>query len=267
MSDSFYRLALIQMLVRPGELEGNLAHAEELIGEAAAGGASLVVLPECLDLGWCDPSCQERAELIPGGRACQALIRAARKHRVFVCAGFHERAGDNIHNAAVLIDPKGEILLHHRKINELDIATHLYACGDRLGVAHTELGVIGLMICADGFADGLVLTRSLARMGAGLILSPCAWAVPVDHDNEAEPYGDLWRDSYRPVAKEFGCAIIGVSNVGYIGGGPWKGRPCIGCSLVIDPGGVEILQAPYGADAEHLIYLEKKGSTLSPASS
>jgi hypothetical protein len=35
------------------------------------------------------------------------------------------------------------ILPHHLKINELDIALDLYPVGDRLGVAETELGTPG----------------------------------------------------------------------------------------------------------------------------
>jgi predicted amidohydrolase len=60
------------------------------------------------------------------------------------------------------LDPDGRLLLHHRKIHELDFGRELYDTGDRLGVADTPFGRIGLMICADGFAPGQVITRSLA---------------------------------------------------------------------------------------------------------
>ncbi len=138
-------------------------------------------------------------------------------------------------NAAVLIDPCGEVILHHRKINELAFARALYAIGDRLGVADTQFGKLGVMICADGFAPGQVISRSLALMGARLILSPCAWAVPADHDNTREPYGQLWLDNYGPVARECGVWIAGCSNVGPITAGEWAGRKCIGNSLVCAP--------------------------------
>jgi len=95
-----------------------------------------------------------------------------------------------------------------------------------------------------------------------MILSPCAWAMDADHDNEAEPYGDLWRDSYRPVADEFACVLVGVSNVGPITSGPWEGRKCIGCSLVIGPHGEEVVQGPYGVDAESLIYVDVDGNSV-----
>jgi len=44
------------------------------------------------------------------------------------------------------------------------------------------------MICADAFAKDHVLSRSLGYMGADIIISPCAWAVPADHDNLKTPY-------------------------------------------------------------------------------
>jgi predicted amidohydrolase len=93
-------------------------------------------------------------------------------------------------------------------------------------------------------------------MGADVILSPCAWAMPAEHDHATEPYGDLWRKSYQPVAREFSMWIVGVSNVGWITAGPWAGRKAIGCSLAIGPGGEEIVQGPYGVEAEAILYID-----------
>ena len=109
------------------------------------------------------------------------------------------------------------------------------------------------MICADGFAPGQSISRTLALMGARTILSPCAWAVPADHDNAREPYGQLWLDNYCPVAREFGVAIAGVSNVGPITAGPWQGRKCIGSSLLIGRDGTEMARGPYGERAETVL--------------
>ena len=249
------KLALAQMLVEPGQPDANLTRAEERIAVAAARGAEVVLLPECLDLGWTHPSAHELATAIPDGASCQRLIVAARRHRIFVCAGIVERAGERLFNAAVLIDPNGRVRLHHRKIHELDFGRELYATGDRLGVVATPFGRIGLMICADGFAPGQVISRTLALMGAHIILSPCAWAVPVDHDNEREPYGRIWLENYGAVCREHRVVIAGCSNVGMINAGPWSGRPCIGCSLVIGPEGEPLLRGAYGRAAEEVILL------------
>ena len=251
-----FTLALIQMRVDGGAKEENLARAEEYIAQAASGGAQIVLLPEALNVGWTHSSARTEADEIPDGKACMRMRAAAQQHGVHVCLGLIERAGKLRFNSAVLIDPSGAVLLHHRKLNELAIAHDLYACGDRLGVAHTALGTIGLMICADGFAAGQVVSRTLALMGASVILSPCAWAVTAEHNDYREPYGRVWLENYGPVAREFRTWIAGCSNVGPIIDGPWRGRNCIGCSLVIGPQGETVLRGPYGVNAETILYVD-----------
>lgn len=252
-----FKLALVQMLVQGGEKEANLSRAEKYIKEAAAHGAEVVLLPECLDLGWTHSSSLEKAEPIPEGGPYKRLSAAASLSGLYICAGLTERKGAKIYNSAVLINPEGKLEIIHRKLNELDIGHPYYALGDRLNVAETNLGVFGVMICADAFASGQVLSRSLCYMGAEVILSPSAWAVSNDAKyNNDNPYGEIWRQNYKPVAKEYQVWIAGVSNVGEITDGPWKGRKCIGSSLVFDPDGNEVLQGPYGVDAEAIIYTE-----------
>lgn len=256
MTPPTFRLALVQMRVEPGHRSANLERAVSRISEAASGGAHLLLLPEALDLGWTHPSALTDACPIPEGESCRVLRQAARRHRVFVCAGLTERASGATYNAAVLIDPAGEVILHHRKLNELEIGHECYALGDRLGVVRTPLGVFGLMICADAFARGQVVSRTLGLMGAQVILSPCAWAVPADHNNVLEPYGQLWRENYGPVARDYQLWIAGCSNVGPLTAGPWAGRRCIGCSMVVGPDGGQRLLGPYGEEAEALLFIE-----------
>ena len=256
MHNNPVKVALVQMLVQGGRSKQNIEHAINLIAEASRQGAHLALLPECMDLGWTHPSSLTSATEIPEGDRCMALMQAAKQHKIYVCAGLTEKRGSKIYNSAVLIGKTGELLLKHRKLNELDIGQKYYAQGDRLNVVSTELGTVGLMICADGFAQDRVLSRALGYMGADIILSPGAWAVPHDHDNDKTPYGDLWRSVYMPTAKEFSCPIIAVSNVGPITAGPWAGRHCIGCSLAIDAVGQEMLQGPYGVDAECILYVD-----------
>jgi predicted amidohydrolase len=251
-----FRLAMIQMSVVGDEVEVNLSHAVELIGEAARNGAAVAVLPECLDVGWAHPASRELAGEIPGGRAYQALAESASASGILVCAGLTERAGDRIYNSAVVIDSRGKLILLYRKLNEVEAGQPFYARGDRLGVVQTEFGLLGAMICSDAFIEGLVISRTLGQMGAKLILSPCAWAVPPDHDNAKTPYGDEWTRAYVLVAREFGLTIVGVSNVGEMTGGPWQGHRCIGNSLAVGPTGEVLVQAAHGLAAEEIVYLE-----------
>src|ERR1043166_4207869 len=161
MTAPSFKLALVQMLVEGGRKEANLQRARDRVDEAAGRGARVVVLPEAMTIGWTDASGRAEADEIPGGAGCVTLREAARRNGVYVCAGLVERDGGSIFNAAVLIDPQGEVILHHRKLNELEIGQGCYSQGDRLGVARTSLGSFGVMICADAFARGQMVSRTL----------------------------------------------------------------------------------------------------------
>lgn len=253
-----FRLGMAQMLVEGGQPDANLARALAFIGRAAAESCRVVLLPECLDLGWTHPSARQLAQPIPGAYS-ERLAGAARQHGVYVVAGLVERAADRFYNAAVLIDPQGQLLHVHRKINELHIAHDLYAIGDRLGVVETPLGTLGVDICADNFAESLAIGHVLARMGAQVILSPSAWVVDADHDNAKQPYGGRWLPPYTELSRLYDITVVGVSNVGWVTGGPWQGRKAIGCSLAVGPGGEVLARGPYGVDAEALLVV-----TVSP---
>ena len=249
------RIGLGQILVEGGRPVENHDRAVSMIASAAEAECDVVVLPECLDFGWTDPSARGGAQPIPGPHQVR-IADAARDHRIHVVAGLVERAGDRLYNAALLVGPDGETLWHHRKINELDIGLALYEVGDRVGVVETEFGTVGVCICADNYWDSRAMGHVLCRMGAQLILSPSAWAVVPEHDEAAEPYGDDWLPSYSELARLYDVAVVGVSNVGMMTGGPWAGRPCIGKSLAVGPGGDVLAWGPYGVDAEALVVVE-----------
>ena len=241
-------IAMGQMCVEGGDRDKNLERAASMIHQAAEESADIVLLPECLDLGWTDSSALTLAEPIPG-RSSARLAEAAAKEQIYVVAGLVERDRAGLYNAAVVISPTGDILTKHRKINELAIAHHLYQTGDRLGVVPTPLGTLGIDICADNAPGSLVVGHVLGRMGAQILLSPSAWAVPADHDPVREPYGGMWLEQYRRLAQWYAMPVIGVSNVGWLRDGPWKGWQCIGHSLAVDAKGGVAATGTHGVDA------------------
>ena len=255
MSELCFKLGMGQILVEGGQPDRNIGRAVDMISRAAEEGCRIVVLPECLDLGWTNPSAKSLALPVPGP-VTDKLAAAAVKGRIHVVAGLTERDGEKVYNTAVLISPEGGILLKHRKINVLDIAQDLYSIGDRLGVVETPLGVIGINICADNFPGSLVFAHSLARMGAQMILSPSAWAVAANHDNRMDPYGGMWKEAYGTIGRLYDTYVVGVSNVGWIHGGPWDGMKCIGNSIAAGPGGNVVAEGPYGEAAEQLVVFE-----------
>ena len=251
------RIAMGQMRVEQGRAGENMARAVEMVARAAGEKAQVVVLPECLDLGWLASGVREEAQEIPGARF-DLLARAARQHRIHVVAGLTERAGERVYNSAVLISDEGELLLKHRKINELRFGAKwdVYATGDRLGVAETKLGRVGMSICADNWPGVLCFGHSLGRMGAQLLVSPCAWAVPADFDNKKTPYGGEWEKAYRELSGTYGMGVVAVSNVGAMTEGPWAGWRCIGNSIAFAPGGEKLAGAGHGEEAEEMPVVE-----------
>jgi len=248
------RLAMIQMHVEGGEREVNLEKAKAMIARAAEHGAELVLLPEAMDLGWAHPSALVDAAPVPEGSTCQMLIESAREHSIYICSGLVEKSGRKVYNSALLISPSGEILIHHRKINILDIAQPYYGQGRGLQVVDTRFGSVGVMICADGFADQRVISQTLCYMGADLILSPTSWALPPEKRDDKELATSIWYEHYAPVAEKYNVHIAGCSNVGELSGGPWKGFSAIGNSMIISPEGQIAAGNIFGVNAETIIY-------------
>ena len=158
----------------------------------------------------------------------------------------------------MLISDGGELLLKHRKINELRFGARwdVYATGDRLGVVDTAIGRVGMNICADNWPSVLCFGHSLGRMGAQLIVSPCAWAVPADFDNAKTPYGGEWEKAYAELSRTYGLGVVAVSNVGGMTEGPWAGWRCIGNSMAFGPGGEKLLARVTARTAEETLMLE-----------
>jgi len=258
MTHNNFKLAIIQMKVEGGKRSNNLQRALFRIEQAVENGAQVLLLPEAMDLGWTDPSALTEAQPVPEGETAAFLSDMAKKYKVYICSGLIEQGGKKVYNSAVLFNTEGELILKHRKIHELDIGHQYYALGHNLNVVDTEYGTIGVMICADATAKDHVLTRSLAYMGADIILSPSSWAMPAEHDNKKDPYGNTWRNAYIPVAKDYRIWIASASNVGWMTDGPWKGWKGIGSSLVINPNGEEVLWGPYGVDADTIMYVDVK---------
>lgn len=233
------KIGMGQILVEGGESERNLNRALNAIIESKEQNCDLVVLPETLDLGWTHPTAQIEAEIIPGPRS-NFLCNAARTNNIWVCAGLTELKDNKVYNTAVLINRNGEIALKYHKINVLDIALNYYHIGSSLSTIETEFGTIGLNICSDNYPDSLHLSHSLCRMGAQLILSPSSWTVDYSVTENDDPYEDKWIKPYKLISNLYEITIIGVTSVGYIVGGPYEGKKCVGCSLVAQGGEIVV---------------------------
>jgi predicted amidohydrolase len=167
------RIALAQIAPRLGGLDENLERHRELIAEARAGGAQLVVFPE---LGLTGYQLQDlAAEVAMRLDDPRLATLAATTRDLSVAISFVEESADHrLFIAAALIED-GEIRHVHRKLflptYGLFDERRFFAAGDVLRAVPSRLGVgIGIAICEDFWHLGV--PQILALDGAQLLLNP-----------------------------------------------------------------------------------------------
>ena len=138
--------------------QATLAKAFDLVRQAAAHGAQLVVLPEAFIPGtpiWIDTVpiwngdeewyalLVEQAVVVPGP-ATEALGEVARELGVYVVVGVEERDphGSTIYNTTLYVGPDGRLLGKHRKLMPTGSERTVWGMGDgsMLPVVDTPFG-------------------------------------------------------------------------------------------------------------------------------
>ena len=169
------RVASIQMSVVEGDKEKTIARAIANIDRAAD--ADLVILPEIWNVGFMsfDRYVSESEDL--EGPTLTALRQAAREAEIYLHTGsFVVKEGGDYFNASFLLSPDGDILANYRKIHLFghnSRETQILTPGDKVTVADTPLGKIGLATCYDlRFPE---LFRKMVDRGATIFLVTSAW--------------------------------------------------------------------------------------------
>ena len=144
------------MLVEGGQASQNLQRATEMIRRAAEQNCAIVVLPECLDLGWTDPAARELAQPIPGPHS-DRLAQAAQQAGLYVVAGLTERELDVLRLVAEgLTDVEvGERLF----ISPRTVGAHMRSIFAKLNVnsraaASNDAGTVRTTCCSATGASG-----------------------------------------------------------------------------------------------------------------
>ena len=249
------RIAMGQLLVEGGEPERNFERAEKMIKEASANSCDVIVLPETIDFAWTHPSAYSESHPIPGAYS-KIFCDFAKKYRLYICLGLTEKiSGGKLFNTALLIDDEGNIILKYHKINLLDVEQPFYEVGNVLKVVDTKFGKVGVNICADNYKHSVHIGKTLASMGAQIILSPSSWTVDYKITELDDPYSDKWVLPLTYIAKMYNIVLISTTSVGYIVGGPYEGKKKIGCSLAVDGQGV-LKQGQFNEFAGDVIFVD-----------
>ena len=243
------RVACVQMTSRQDKA-ANLERAESLVARAASTGADVVVLPEKWNLIGSADDYRAAAEPLDGGPSVAAMSRWARTLGVTLVGGSitERREGrDKLSNTCCVFDPEGGRVAVYRKIHlfDVEVAGQIYReseaeePGTDPVVARVENWAVGLTVCYDiRFPE---LYRILALEGAELATVPAHFTTPTGKDH--------WHVLLRARAIENQYYVVAAGQVGET----LPGKPAYGRSLIVDPWGIVLAQAP---DEETVITAE-----------
>jgi deaminated glutathione amidase len=240
-------VALVQ-LDATDDVEANLVVAVALADEAAAA-ARLVALPEYLQYRGPDSGFRNSARSIPGPHT-ESFAEVARRRDAWILLGSTaETSSDPLrpYNTSTLIAPDGSIAATYRKIHLFDVTVDRgpvdtesarVTAGDRVVTTSIDGVTVGLSICYDVRFPELYRTLTLA--GAQILMVPANFTERTGRDH--------WEVLLRARAIENGAYVLAPAQVG----GP-PGSPSFGRSMVVDPWGTVIAQAP---DSVGITYAE-----------
>ena len=243
------RVAAVQ-LTSTVDRERNLATADRLTRAAAAAGAELVVLPEKWAVLGTPEETAAGAEPLDGPTLTWARDTARELGIDLVAGSIAERVPgrEKGANTSVHIGPDGEDRAVYRKIHMFDVEVggRIYResehedAGDEVVLSETAGGVeFGLTVCYDlRFPE---LYRILAIRGARVITVSAAFTLTTTRDH--------WEVLLRSRAIEDQAFVIASNQVGEHA----KGYRSGGRSMIVDPWGVVLAQAP---DSETFITAE-----------
>ena len=245
------RIALAQIAPRLGALDENLARHHELIDEARAGGAGLVVFPE---LGLTGYQLQDlAAEVAMRLDDPRLAALAAATRGMSAAVSFVEESGDHRLFIAAALMEDGEIRHVHRKVflptYGLFDERRFFAAGDVVRAVPSRLGVgVGIAICEDFWH--LQTPQLLALDGAQLLLN-----VSSSPGRDLAAKNDVglgtatsWQTLMRTYAQLTTSFVVFVNRVGVD-----ESVTFWGGSEVIGPSGEPLFSAPLFDEGLHLV--------------
>ena len=242
MPPSAYLMGAVQM-TSAADVRKNLDTAVRLLNEAADLGAKLVALPENFAYMGPEEGRLASAESLDGP-TLGAIRDVARQRGVWVVAGSIAERSTNPRmtaNTSAVIADDGSIVAVYRKIHLFDVnipdgaryaESEVVVPGDKVVVAPTAMGRIGLTVCYDlRFPE---LYRTLASLGAEVITIPAAFTLFTGKDH--------WEVLVRARAIENLAYVMAPAQVGRHSGN----RQTFGNAMIVDPWGVVLARCADG---------------------
>ena len=236
------RAAAVQ-LSSTADPAANLASADRLARAAVADGAELIVLPEKWTAMGSDEQLRAAAEPLDGPSIAWARAIARELGVELIAGSIVERVPghEKLANTCVHVGPDGDVKAVYRKVHMFDVEvggrtyreSDLEDPGEEIVDSKTADDVcLGLSVCYDvRFPE---LYRILAVRGALVFPLPAAFTLATTRDH--------WEALLRARAIENQAFVVAANQIGEHPGGACSG----GRSMIVDPWGIVLAQAPDG---------------------
>jgi NAD+ synthase (glutamine-hydrolysing) len=242
------RLALAQVDVRVGDLEGNARIVRDRIAAARDTGAELVLFPELVLTGYPPEDLLLKEHFLQAAQEALADV-AADTHGIVALVGFPERVEDVYNALAVIAD--GEVRAIYRKLRLPNYGVfdeqRYFQAGDQAVVVDFGSARIGLSVCEDIWLPGSPANEE-ALAGATLLVNA-----------SASPYfagkGVQREAMLKQRARDNLCAVAFCNLVGGQDELVFDGH-----SLVLDHEGTVLARAPQFAESLTLCTVDLQGA-------
>lgn len=219
-------VAAIQFAPVVLDVEANLKIAQQMAFEAAAKGATLIVLPELCTSGYVLESKREAADCSQNkdGYQTEAFVPIARRFNAHIVFGYVESGEGKLYNSAAVVGPRG-LVTNCRKHN-LWGSDNLWAesAEDLHPIFTTGAGRTGILICRDAmnnYRDSYKFYKSESRFYRRGSADTIALLT-----NWGSDYG--YPDStWVELAEETGANVVVSNRVGKERDLKFKGGSCI----------------------------------------
>ncbi|MCJ8144541.1 N-carbamoylputrescine amidase [Ancylobacter sp. A5.8] len=229
-------------------IEGNIARAESLVREAAAGGAGLILLQELFETPYfCQDQDYELLSLstpLEDNRLLAHFAALARELGVVLPISFFERSGQTAFNSLAMIDADGQLLGLYRKSHIPDGPGYsekfYFSPGDTgFRVWDTAAGRIGVGICWDQWFPETA--RAMALLGAEVLLFPTAIGSE-PHDPRLDSSGH-WQRVMQGHAGANLMPLVASNRIGIEPGRNGTSITFYGSSFIADATGAKVAEA------------------------
>lgn len=171
------RALLAQLAPEPGAPEANARRAADALRQHDV---ELAAFPELFLTGY-DLATAAGTAIEADSAPIGTLRAVAAETRTALIAGFAERRGSAVANAAAVIDEHGELAAIYRKSHLFGEEGDVFTAGDELVIAELAGRRVGPLICFD--VEFPEPSRALARAGAELLVTVAANMEPFFGDH------------------------------------------------------------------------------------